>query len=289
MAKIGFLGLGEMGTPMAGRLLRAGHDLTVWNRSVERTASLAQQGAAVASSPAKAAAGADFVITMLATPQALEQVLFGTAGLAAALSPGQVLIDMSTVGPDEVRSAADRLPKGALLVDAPVRGSVPQATSGQLDIFVGATDRDYERVRPILEALGSVRHAGGPGSGAAMKLVANLVLGAAIVTLGEALSLGESLELKRDMLLDILADSPIGPIVKAKRANVESGDFAPSFKLRHAAKDLRLVTEAAAARGRELKQARVNRAWFDEAAERGAADLDFSAVVATIGKEERRQ
>ncbi|MFY9550188.1 MAG: NAD(P)-dependent oxidoreductase, partial [Thermoanaerobaculia bacterium] len=249
MSKIGFLGLGEMGTPMAGRLLRAGHDLTIWNRSPEKTVPLAREGAAVASSPAKAAAGADFVITMLATPDALEQVLFGTEGLAPALSAAQILIDMSTVGPDEVRSAAARLPKGASLVDAPVRGSVPQATSGRLDIFVGATDENYERVRPILEALGSVRHTGGPGSGAAMKLVANLALGAAIVTLGEALSLGESLELGREVLLDALAASPIGPIVAAKRANVESGDFAPSFKLRHAEKDLRLVTEAAAARG----------------------------------------
>ena len=195
---------------------------------------------------------------------------------------------MSTVGPNEVRSAAARLPKGASLVDAPVRGSVPQATSGRLDIFVGATDEDYERVRPILENLGSVRHTGGPGSGAAMKLVANLALGAAIVTLGEALSLGESLELQRNILLDVLADSPIGPIVKAKRANVESRQFAPSFKLRHAAKDLKLVTETAAAGGRDLKQAKANRAWLDEAAEHGAADLDFSAVVATIAGQEPR-
>ena len=283
MAKIGFLGLGEMGAPMATCLLRAGHEVTVWNRSVGRTLLLAREGSEVAPSPAKAAAGADFLITMLATPEALEQVLFGSAGLAPALLHAQILIDMSTVGPDEVRSAAARLPKGVSLVDAPVRGSVPQATSGHLDIFVGATEKDYWRVGPLLEALGSVRHTGGPGSGAATKLVANLVLGAAIVTLGEALSLGESLELKRDMLLDALADSPIGPIVRAKRANVESGDFAPSFKLRHAAKDLRLVTETAAARGRELKQAKANRAWLDEAAERGAADLDFSAVVGTIG------
>ena len=287
MAKIGFLGLGEMGTPMAGRLLHDGHEMVVWNRSAERTAPLAKEGAAVAPSPAAAAAGADFVITMLATPEALENVLFGAEGLAPALSPGQVWIDMSTVGPDEVRSAAARLPEGASLVDAPVRGSVPQATSGRLDIFAGATDENYERVRPILETLGSVRHTGGPGSGAAMKLVANLALGAAIVTLGEALSLGEALELQRATLLDVLADSPIGPIVKAKRANVESGQFAPSFKLRHAAKDLRLVTEAAAARGRDLKQARANRAWLDEAAEHGAADLDFSAVVATIGEHGR--
>jgi 3-hydroxyisobutyrate dehydrogenase-like beta-hydroxyacid dehydrogenase len=289
MARIGFLGLGEMGTPMARRLLRAGHDVVVWNRTMERTATLAREAAAVAPSPAKAAASAEFVITMLATPEALEQVLFGTSGLATALSSGQILVDMSTVGPDEIRSVAARLPKGVSLVDAPVRGSVPQATSGHLDIFVGASDEDYKRVRPILEALGSVRHTGDPGSGAAMKLVANLVLGAAIVALGEALSLGESLELSRDMLLDVLAASPIAPIAAAKRANVESGEFAPSFKLRLAAKDLRLVTEAAAARGRELKQARANRAWLDEAVERGAADLDISAVVATIRGDDKEQ
>ena len=172
MARVGFLGLGEMGTPMARRLLRAGHDLVVWNRSPERTVGLAQEGAAVAPSPAQAVVGADFIITMVATPEALEQVLFGTAGLAASLLPGQVVIDMSTVGPDEIRSVSARLPKSAVLVDAPVRGSVPQATSGRLDIFVGATDEHYERVRPILDSLGSVRHAGGPGSGGAMKLVA---------------------------------------------------------------------------------------------------------------------
>jgi 3-hydroxyisobutyrate dehydrogenase-like beta-hydroxyacid dehydrogenase len=286
MTKIGFLGLGDMGTPMARRLLRAGHDLLVWNRSPDRSAPLVQEGAVVAPSPAKAAAGSAFVITMLATPEALEQVLFGTEGLASALSPGQILIDMSTVGPDEVRAAAARLPRGASLVDAPVRGSVPQAESGRLEVFVGATGDDYERVRPILEALGSVRHTGRPGSGAAMKLVANLTLGAAIVTLGEALALGESLELSRDVVLDALVGSPIGPIVNAKRANVESGRFAPNFRLRHAAKDLRLVMEAAAARGHDLKQARANRAWLDEAMARGAGDLDFSAVVATIGRVE---
>ena len=198
MARVGFLGLGDMGTPMARRLLRAGHDLVVWNRSPERTVGLAQEGAAVAPSPAQAVVGADFIITMVATPEALEQVLFGTAGLAASLLPGQVVIDMSTVGPDEIRSVSARLPKSAVL--------------------------------------------------------------------------------------DTLADSPIGPMVGAKRTNVESGQFAPTFKLRHAAKDLRLVVEAAAARGRDLKQARANRTWLDEAAEHGAADLDFSAVVATIAE-----
>src|SRR5437899_12824854 len=117
-----------------------------------------------------------------------------------------------------------------------------------------------------------------------MKLVVNLALGAAIVALGEALSLGESLGLERDMLLDTLADSPIGPMVGAKRTNVESGQFAPTFKLRHAAKDLRLFVEAAAARGRDLKQARAKRTWLAEASKHGAAEDDFLAAVATMAR-----
>jgi 3-hydroxyisobutyrate dehydrogenase-like beta-hydroxyacid dehydrogenase len=286
MSKIAFLGLGEMGVPMASRLLQAGHEVTAWNRTSARTAPLLERGAIASSTPAEAAAGADFIITMLATPDALEQVVFGDGGVAGALGAGQVLVDMSTVGLAAVRSVAARLPPGVPLVDAPVRGSVPQATDGSLEVFVGAADEDFARVRPILEALGTVRHVGGPGAGAAMKLVVNLVLGVAMVTMGEALALGESLALPRGLLLDVLADSPIGPIVRAKRMLVESGRYPPSFKLRHADKDLRLVEDAAASAGRELKVAPAARSWLDEAAARGAADLDFAAVVATIAGEE---
>ncbi|HEX9717568.1 MAG TPA: NAD(P)-dependent oxidoreductase [Actinomycetota bacterium] len=288
MSKIAFLGLGQMGSPMAVRLLEAGHHVTVWNRTPERAAPLRQRGAVVASSPAEAAAGVEFAITMLATPEALEAVLFADGGLAAALGPGQILIDMSTVGPEAVRSVGARLPEGVSLVDAPVRGSVPEATEGRLHIFVGATDEDFARARPILESLGEIRRTGGPGSGAAMKLVVNLTLGAAIVALGEALALGESLDLEPGALLDVLADSPIGPAVRAKRANVAAGRYPPNFKLGLAAKDLRLVMDTADAAGQDLKLARAARAWLDEAARRGASDLDYSAVVATILGEDAR-
>ena len=288
MSKIAFLGLGQMGSPMAVRLLEAGHHVTVWNRTPERAAPLRQRGAVVASSPAEAAAGVEFAITMLATPEALEAVLFADGGLAAALGPGQVMIDMSTVGPEAVRSVGARLPEGVSLVDAPVRGSVPEATEGRLHIFVGATDEDFARARPILESLGEIRRTGGVGSGAAMKLVVNLTLGAAIVALGEALALGESLGLEPGALLDVLADSPIGPAVRAKRSNVEARRYAPNFKLGLAAKDLRLVMDTADAAGQDLKLARAARAWLDEAARRGASHLDYSAVVATIlGKDAR--
>ena len=286
MAKIAFLGLGMMGAPIATRLLQAGHELTVWNRTPDRAKPLAAIGATVARSPAEAGAGAAFAITMLATPEALKEVVSGEHGLVRALGPGQVYVDMSTVGPHVIRSIAAQFPNGVTVVDAPVRGSVSQAAEGRLEIFAGASDEDFERVRPFLESLGSVVHIGGPGAGAAMKLVANLALGASIAAVGEALALGEALGLGRAPLLNMLEGSQVGPAVRVKRANIESGHYPPNFKLRHAAKDLTLVIEAAAAVDRDLKVSAAARAWLDAAVERGAADLDYSAVVATIVGEE---
>jgi 3-hydroxyisobutyrate dehydrogenase-like beta-hydroxyacid dehydrogenase len=286
MAKIAFLGLGQMGAPMARRLIASGHHLTVWNRTADRANPLLAEGAAVAGSPAQAGAASDFAITMLANPDALQEVVLGENGLAKAFSAGQVYIDMSTVGPDTIRSIAAKLPKGVAVVDAPVRGSVSAATTGRLEIFVGASEEEFERVRPILESLGSVTRVGDLGAGAAMKLVANLVLGVSIAAVGEALSLGNARGLDRSQVLSMLEGSPLGPMVRAKRANIESGHYPPAFKLRHAAKDLRLVVEAAAAANRDVKVSSASRAWLDAAVKSGAADLDFSAAVATIMGEE---
>ena len=280
MAKIAFLGLGQMGTPMAARLLEAGHELTVWNRTRAKADSLVQQGATAAASPADAVAGAEAVVTMLANPAALEQVLFADDGVVGALGPGQWLIEMSTVGPDTIHSVGGRLPAQVTLVDAPVRGSVPEATAGRLAIFVGATPAAFEHVEPLLAPLGTPHHVGGPGAGASAKLVANLVLGVAITALGEALALGDTLGLDRATVLDVLTETPIGTTVKAKRSNIESGNYPPNFKLRHALKDLRLATETAD--GKMLELTAAARDWLEQAAADGAADLDISAVVATI-------
>jgi 3-hydroxyisobutyrate dehydrogenase-like beta-hydroxyacid dehydrogenase len=282
MARLAFVGLGLMGTPVAIRLLGAGHDLTVWNRTIEKTRPLTEHGASVASTPARAVAGVDAVITMVTNAEALEQVVLGEDGMAAALTPGQVLIDMSTVGPDAVRSLAAHLPAGVSMVDAPVRGSVPEATSGRLLVYVGADPTDFRRVEPILATLGTVHHIGGPGAGAATKVVVNSVLAAAVVAFGEALALGDTLGLDRSVLLDVLAESPIASTVQGKRADVESGNYPPNFKLSLALKDLRLVTEIAAQAGRHLEVAAACRDWLERAAEAGAGDLDFSAVIPTI-------
>ena len=273
-----------MGEPMAARLLSSSHDLTVWNRSAEKAKRLADAGATVASTPADAVARADVAITMLATPDALSEVLFGESGAAAVLD-GKTLIEMSTVGPATIEEIGPKLAAGTTLVDAPVLGSIPAATDGTLLVFVGAEPDVYERVRPLLESFGDVRRIGGPGSGAAIKLVVNMTLGAVMTTLGEALALARAFGLDRSTVLDILEESPIANTVKGKRERIESGHYPANFKLALGEKDLRLIEEAAERLGVPLKVARAAHEWFAAGAP-VAPDLDYSAVIATMLGEE---
>ena len=277
MTTVAFCGLGRMGVPMAARLLGAGHDLRVWNRTAGKAGPLVDAGAVEAASPAEAAAGADVVVTMLADPAAVEEVVS-----AAGLGAGTTLVEMSTIGPDAVRSLAAGLPEGVDMLDAPVLGSIPQATEGTLKIFVGGDAEVFERRRPVLEAMGAPRHLGPLGAGAAMKLVANSTLGALMTALAEALALADGLGVEESDVLDVLSESPIGTTAKGKRQRIESGVYEPNFSLGLAAKDLRLVTEAAEAAGVELRLAPAARAWFERAAEHGFGDLDYSAVIAAV-------
>jgi 3-hydroxyisobutyrate dehydrogenase-like beta-hydroxyacid dehydrogenase len=282
MAKLAFCGLGQMGTPMAARLLEAGHDVSVWNRTPEKTAPLERRGARGAGSPADAAAGVEAAITMVADPSALEAVVLGAGGLAEGLTSGSTLIDMSTVGPDAVHRIVDRLPDGVSMIDAPVLGTVPHAESGELTVFAGGEDQDVERWRPVLDALGTVVHVGPLGAGAAMKLVANSTLGALMTALGEALTLADALGLDQRTVLDVLAESPIGVTVNRKRESIESGSYPPTFKLSLARKDLALVNDAAGNAGLDLRVAPASGSWLAAAESAGLGSLDYGAVIAHI-------
>jgi 3-hydroxyisobutyrate dehydrogenase-like beta-hydroxyacid dehydrogenase len=282
MARLAFLGLGQMGLPMARRLLEAGHELVAWNRTASKSRSLEQRGAVVAETPAEAARDAEGVVTMLADPAALEAVVEGPNGAASGMANGATLIEMSTVGPQAVHDLAGRLPEGVDILDAPVLGSVPQAEGGSLKVFVGGTDEQFGRWREVLGALGTPVHVGPLGSGASMKLVVNSALGALMTALGEALALADGLGLDQDVTLDVLADSQIGVTARSKRERIESGVYPPNFKLGLGAKDLRLVTDAAVRAGRDLRLASAARSWLEEADAGGFSDLDYSAVVAHI-------
>ena len=267
---------------MAQRLVGDGRELVVWNRTPDRASALVESGARAAATPAEAAAGADAVVTMLSAPEALEAVVFGPDGVAGGMRAGSALIEMSTVGPAVVHRLAERLAAGVEVLDAPVLGSVPQGTEGTLKIFVGGEAATLDRWRPVLERMGRPTHLGPLGAGASMKLVANSILGSLMTGLAEALALADAFGLDQPVVLDLLAESPIGATVKSKRANLESGEYPANFKLSLAAKDLGLVTEAAVAAGLDLRLAPAARAWLEHAEEAGMGELDYSAVIAAV-------
>jgi 3-hydroxyisobutyrate dehydrogenase-like beta-hydroxyacid dehydrogenase len=282
MARLAFCGLGQMGARMAGWLLEAGHDVTVWNRTPGKADPLVERGASRAESPAAAATGAEAVITMLATPEAAEEVLFGDRGAVSAMERGATLIEMSTIGPDAARAIASRLPESAGMLDAPVLGSTSEAEQGRLKVFVGGPEYLCARWFPVLEAFGAPRRIGELGAGAAMKLVANSTLMVLMSGLGEALALADGLGLDQGAVLDVLSDSPIGVTAKSKRARLETGAYPPNFKLSLASKDAGLVVEQGERSAIDLPLARAARTWMERADAAGFGDLDYSAVIARI-------
>lgn len=280
--RIGFCGTGMMGAPMAVRLVEAGHDVRAWNRTAAKAEPVVERGATRAATPAEAAKDAEAVVTMLADESALRAVVLGDDGVREGLGAGATLLEMSTVGPAAVRRVRSDLPDSIEVVDAPVLGSIPQAESGTLSVFVGATEETFAQLRPLLEVFGKPRLMGPLGAGASMKLVVNATLPALMAALGESLALADGLDLSEQDVLDVLADAAIGMTVKSKRTRIESGSYPPNFKLGLALKDAGLVNEAAEEVGRSLLLAPAARHWLEEAVKAGFEDLDYSAVIATI-------
>ncbi len=270
MARVAFVGLGGMGSRLARRLLDAGHELTVWNRTPAKADEL---GAPVAANPAEAAARSELVITMVTDPPALQAVTEGPDGVAAGADEETTVIEMSTVGPAAIERLAQAL-RGPLL-DAPVLGSLSEAEAGTLSIFVGGEPELFERWRDLLAVLGTPLHVGSSGSGAAAKLVANTTLFGAIGVLGEALALAQALGLSRESAYEVLAATPMAAQAERRRPALESGEFPPRFPLRLARKDADLIAE----QGLDLRLAEAARSWLAEA---GDGDQDYSAVLNRI-------
>ena len=270
MPDIAFLGLGRMGAAMARRLLAAGHDVVVWNRTAGRADALAAVGASVAASPAAAARGAKIVITMLADPPAVTAVVNGASGVAETIEPNGCLVEMSTIGPVAVRGLASRLPPHAALVDAPVLGSVSRAEAGELRILAGGDPAVLAEVEPVLSTLGSVVSCGPLGSGAALKLVANTAMITAVAGLHEALTLAESNGIPARLAYEVLSMGPLASAVE--RARTGGGDF----PLTLAAKDLDLAVAAAAS---DLPVASAARHWLLAAASSGAGETDLMSLI----------
>jgi len=279
---VAVVGLGAMGSRIACRLLEAGHDLVVWNRTAEKAQPLVEAGAVAAATPAEAAARAEVVLTMVADPAALRDVTEGEDGVAAGVGEGATVIEMSTVGPDAVRRLGSVLGEQAGLLDAPVLGSRSEAEEGTLKVFVGGPPELVARWTPLLSVLGSPLHVGPLGSGAAAKLVANTTLVGTIGVLGEALALAEGLGLPREQAFEVLAATPLAAQAERRRESIESGEYSPRFALYLARKDAELVVAAAREAGVDLRLTEAARAWLADAEEAGLGDRDYSAVLARI-------
>lgn len=281
MTRVAFLGLGAMGRPMAGRLVAAGHAVTVWNRTPGRDDELVAAGAVRAATPADAGRDAEAAITMVADPVALERVLFGPDGLGAALRHDATLIDTSTVGPTAIRSAAERL-RPVTVLDAPVMGSVPHAEAGTLQILVGGDAAVLERHREVLAALGSVTHVGGPGAGATLKLVNNAASISSLVAVGEVLAFAERAGIDPDAVLDGLALGPLASMIERWRARILGTNQRADFRLALARKDLGLLVDEAATIGIDPTVPRAVARRLEAAEAAGLGDRDLGAVVAHV-------
>jgi 3-hydroxyisobutyrate dehydrogenase len=287
VTEVAFLGLGNMGAPMAGRLSRAGYHLTVWSRTAAHAEALADR-ATVAATPAAAGARAEVAVTMLSDGSALEEVVLGRDGLAESLGPGALLIDMSTTGPAPARKVARELQaRGVAFVDAPVAGSTGPAAEGSLAVMVGGDPDAVERARPLLAVLGDperIWYLGPVGAGQAAKLMVNVVLGGVMAAVAEGYVLGRVLGLQAGDALGVLEAASVGgQTVARKRQKMESGDYGEAgFRLNLMHKDLRLAVEAARAARAGLPVAERVAELYAGAKGRGLADLDYSAVVAYV-------
>jgi 3-hydroxyisobutyrate dehydrogenase len=278
MTAVAVLGLGAMGRAIAARLLGAGHDVHVWNRTPGRDDELVSAGARRSRTPADAVRDAEVVITIVTDPPALEAVLFGPDGAAPTIQHAATLIDMSTVGPTEIASVVERVAPVAVL-DAPVLGSVPSVESGSLVILAGGDHAVFDRHTELLSILGTPIYLGASGSGAWLKLVNNAASTATLVALGELLALTDRAGLAIDAVLQGMEAGPLASLVERWRPRLRGEDQSSYFRLALARKDLALVFDEAGREGTELTVAETAAARCDEAIEDGLGDEDFGAIV----------
>jgi len=274
---VGVLGLGAMGHAIAARLLGAGHDVRVWNRTPGKDDDLVTSGALRAETPADAVRDGEVVVTMVTDPPALEDVLFGPDGAATAIPDTATLIEMSTVGPTAIASAAERL--SVPVLDAPVLGSVPSVETGKLVILAGGDRAVFDRHTELLSILGTPIYLGPSGSGAWLKLVNNAASTATLVALGELLALTDRAGLEIDSVLQGLEAGPLASLIERWRPRLKGEDQASYFRLALARKDLALVFDEAEREGVDLSVAETAAARCDEAIEAGLGDEDFGAIV----------
>ncbi len=272
-----------MGRSMAANLVKAGHEVTVWNRTPGKE----PEGARVAATPAEAAQGAEVVWMCVSDTKAVEGLLFGSGGVESSLADGMVVVDSSTISPTATRSFAERVrARGAQYVDAPVTGSKTGAESGTLIFIVGGEESAIEKLKPLFAAMGKLFfRMGETGKGQAAKLAMNLQIALIYEGLAESLTLAAKLGVGPETLLPVVQASMIrSGVVDYKAPFILNRDFAPNFPLRLMHKDIRLMLEAAKEARVKLPALETVEEVYDVASEDGCADLDYAATLTLLEK-----
>jgi 3-hydroxyisobutyrate dehydrogenase-like beta-hydroxyacid dehydrogenase len=278
--KVAYLGLGIMGRPMATNLIKAGHEVTVWNRTPKNL-----DGARTAATAAEAARDADVVWICVADTKAVESVLFGPEGIESSLRPGLTVVDSSTISPRATREFAARVrARGAVFVDAPVTGSKIGAESGQLVFIVGGPEKSVKALEPLFMAMGrKVIHMGENGAGESAKIGMNLMSAAIFEGFAEALSLTGKLGVPPEKMVELVESSMVrSGVTDYKASFVLKQDWSPNFPLRLMLKDIHLMLEAGRQEGIELPALKAIEKVYQKAVAAGHANDDFASTVETV-------
>lgn len=279
--KLGFIGLGIMGSRMAGNLLKADYEVLIHNRTPEKAAPLVEKGAVWSDTPAGVGQQVQVLFTMLGNPDAVYHSAAGENGFLPALQPGTLWVDCSTVNPSfSCQMASLALERGVRFLDAPVTGSLKPAELGQLTFLIGGEKDDVEACQPFFSLMGSkVIHVGGHGMGSSLKMVANQMLGVTMAAFSEALHLGQALGIPPDILFNTFPSMPVNaPFLAAKKEKITAGDFSAEFPLKWLQKDLHLLTLTAQENGVAVPVAGLCKEIYQLAICSGMGEEDFSAI-----------
>ena len=288
--KIGFIGLGIMGSRMAANLLKNGSHLVVYNRTAEKAKPLLAEGATWAESPASLAESADILFTILADPEAVQNTALGADGFLDRLRPGSIWVDSSTVNPSFTKMMAQEAHERRVhFVDAPVAGTKGPAEQAQLTFLVGGEPEDVQTCRPFFEAMGKkIVHMGPTGMGTSAKMVVNLLLGEAMLAFSEALALGQSLGIPMEGLMNMLVGGAVtAPFIAGKRAKIENSQYDPEFPLKWMRKDMQMASLTGYEQGVALPTANAAKEIYTLAERQGWGELDFSAIYDYLAKQDR--
>jgi 3-hydroxyisobutyrate dehydrogenase-like beta-hydroxyacid dehydrogenase len=283
--KIGFMGLGIMGTPMAANLLKAGYPVMVYNRSPEKAEPLVKQGAGLASHPENLAKAAEVIIAMVTGPEALHDLLWGANGAGKALNSSKTFINMSSVSPRHTRELAAQLePTGALFIDAPVSGTKKPAEDGTLIILAGGPQDKVQELEPLFGAMGKkVVYCGAAGQGSMMKMFINLLLGMMMEGFAEVLNFGRLGGLSVPAMLDTVFSGPLNcGLFQMKAPNLEKKSYPTAFPFKHMTKDIKFVLDTAYELKAPVPVAQTLLHLFQSGVAQGWGDEDISAIARVL-------